>query len=504
MPVILGRVSSAPPAQRELERVRAQADRFIADLDEEYYLHFAGHKETYELEPIYERYADLTTLATARMVGAAADTDRRVRELWKFTCEGYLGALTREQAEKAAALEAELTAAVDGREVPFRMLRPSIANEPDRAVRERLERARNELTDEHLNPLHLEATVVVREGVRELGAASYLELFRDRFGMELDRLADQCRALLDSTERIYEQTADKLFRERVGIPLGEAQRWDTPRLLRAPTWDAQFPGDRMLPALEGTLADLGIDLRAQRNVHLDLEQRPLKSPRAFCAPIEVPDRVMLVIQPIGGPDDWHALFHEAGHAEHYANVSPGLSVEERRLGDNAVTEGWAMLFEHLVDEPAWLTRRLDFPRPHEFAREGAAVLLWFVRRYCAKLLYELDFHAADDPTTMKDRYVELLGEALKIEPSPTDYLSDIDEGFYVSSYLRSWAFEAQLRQFLREEFGNTWFARREAGSLLRELWSLGQKPTAEELLEDVTGATLEMEAVADRVRESLR
>jgi hypothetical protein len=275
-------------------------------------------------------------------------------------------------------------------------------------------------------------------------------------------------------------------------------------VLRAPSWDAQFPADRMLPALEGSLADLGIDLRAQRNVHLDVEQRPLKSPRAFCAPIEVPDRVMLVIQPIGGPDDWRALFHEAGHTEHYAHVSRDLPVEERRLGDNAVTEGWAMLFEHLVDEPAWLTRRLDFPRPEAFAREGATVLLFFVRRYCAKLLYELEFHATEDPASMQARYVELLGDALKIEPSPTDYLADIDEGFYVSAYLRAWALEAQLRDFLREEFGRAWFARHEAGSLLRELWSLGQKPTGEELLSDVTGATLELDAVAERVRETLR
>ena len=105
---------------------------------------------------------------------------------------------------------------------------------------------------------------------------------------------------------------------------------------------------------------------------------------------------------------------------------------------------------------------------------------------------------------MRNRYVEILGDALKINPSPTDYLGDIDAGFYVSSYLRSWAFESQLRDFLRQEFGNAWFASRDAGSLLRELWSLGQKPTAEELLEDVTGATLEMEAVADRIRETLR
>jgi len=321
--------------------------------------------------------------------------------------------------------------------------------------------------------------------------------------MALEDLAAQCRAFLADTERLWEDTGDKLFRERAGVSLSEAERWDTPRVFRASEWDAQFPADRMLPALEGTLADLGIDLNAQENVHIDVEQRPLKTPRAFCAPIEVPDRVMLVIQPMGGPDDWRALFHEAGHTEHFAHTSRDLSVEERRLGDNAVTEGWAMLLQHLTDEPAWLTRRLDFPRPHEFAAEGSTGLLFFVRRYCAKLLYELEFHAADDPTTMRPRYVELLGDALKIEPSPTDYLGDIDAGFYVSSYLRSWAFESQLRDFLREEFGSDWFARREAGSLLRELWELGQKPTAEELLKDVTGQTLEMASVAERVREFL-
>ena len=80
---------------------------------------------------------------------------------------------------------------------------------------------------------------------------------------------------------------------------------------------------------------------------------------------------MLVIQPIGGTDDWRALFHEAGHTEHYANTSPRLTVEARRMGDMAVTEGWAALFERLVDEPAWLERRLDVARPRQFAAEAA-------------------------------------------------------------------------------------------------------------------------------------
>jgi hypothetical protein len=238
-------------------------------------------------------------------------------------------------------------------------------------------------------------------------------------------------------------------------------------------------------------------------VHLDLEVRPSKSPRAFCAPIEVPGKVMLVIQPIGGKDDWEALFHEAGHTEHYACTSDDLSMEGKRLGDNAVTEGWAMLMQHLVTEPAWLSRRLDVPNVDELGKDGAVSLLYFVRRYCAKLLYEIELFQVEDPTTVRSRYAELLSDALKIPIHSESYLDDVDGSFYVIGYLRSWAFEAQLRDFLREEYGNEWFARRDAGDLLRELWSVGQEPTADALLKDVTGAKLEMASVGDRIRERL-
>jgi hypothetical protein len=486
-----------------LETYRERADRFEAEMLEEYYLHFAGLKDELQIEPIYARYEDLTTLEAATGLGASVDGDRRIRELWQFACTGYLGNLAKSQEARVNELEATLEATVNGETIAYRMLRPTIANEPDRNKRRALEEARCELEDEHLNPIYLEAAAIMRDAVPSLGAENYVDLHR-RFGLRLDELAVQCRGLLDETERLYEDSLDKLFRARVGLSLGEAERWDSPRLIRAVEWDKAFPPDRMIPALEGTLAGLGIDLRGQPNVELDVEQREKKSPRAFCAPIEVPGRVVLVIQPMGGPDDWRALFHEAGHTEHFANTSADLPVESKRMGDNAVTEGWAFLFEHLVDSPAWLTRRLDFPRPQEYAKEGAAILLWIVRRYCAKLIYELELLQTGDPLPMKQRYVEILGDALKIQPSPADWLADVDPGFYVSRYLRAWAFDAQLSFHLRERFGNDWFAQREAGSLLKELWSLGQGPTADELLDDVTGAEIDMASVTERVRETLR
>jgi hypothetical protein len=494
---------SGSPPPPELDAYRSQADRFIAELDEEYYLHYAGHKDRLELEEIYERHSDLTELERVQSLGAAVDSDRRNRELWHFGCEGYLGNLTREHAEKLAALEAELEVTVDGETIPFRMLRPTMANEPDRNRREKLDRVLWETTEEHLNPLYVEGVEIVRSALPGLGASSYVDLY-ERFGFRLRELAAQCEAFLAETERLYEDTVGRASQELLGLSLDELQRWDLQRMIRSPQWDEGFPGDRMVPALKATLSDLGIDLDRQENVHLDIEQRPQKSPRAFCSPIEVPDKVMLVIQPIGGADDWRAFFHEAGHTEHYANTSRDLAMEDKRLGDVAVTEGWAMLMQHLTDEPAWLTRKLDFPRPRDYAAEGMMWLLFFVRRYSAKLLYELEFHTSDDLSGMPQRYVELLGDALKFEPSPANYLADMDSGFYVSSYLRSWALECQLRDHLRERFGNEWFARREAGSLLRELWALGQRPTADELLQDVAGTELELSAVHDRVREALR
>src|SRR5262249_51129831 len=116
----------------ELDAYRQRIDRFIADLDQEYYDHFAGLKEELELEPIYAEYEDVTSLEQAGRMREAVDGSFGSRELWRFACEGYLGALTRRHEEEVARLEATLKATVDGEEIPFRMLRPTIANSADR------------------------------------------------------------------------------------------------------------------------------------------------------------------------------------------------------------------------------------------------------------------------------------------------------------------------------------------------------------------------------------
>ncbi len=164
--------------------------------------------------------------------------------------------------------------------------------------------------------------------------------------------------------------------------------------MRAPDLDAHFPADQLVECFEQTLSGLGIDLRSQRGVVLDLEPRPSKTPRAFCAPARVPDEVYLVLSPIGGHDDFAILFHEGGHTEHYASVQPGLPFEYRMLGDNAITESFAFLLERLVENPVWLEERLGITNADAIAAHGRATRALYLRRYCAKFTYELELHDA--------------------------------------------------------------------------------------------------------------
>jgi hypothetical protein len=152
-------VSVEAPTTRELDTIRDDADRFVAELNEEFYLHYAGLKPTLDVESVYEAHEELTRLETAQRLAGAPT------ELWRFACEGFLGNLTREHQARAAAVEASLEATVDGETIPYRMLRVVLSNEPDRDRRRRLEEARVRLLDENLNPVYLEAFAIDRDAV---------------------------------------------------------------------------------------------------------------------------------------------------------------------------------------------------------------------------------------------------------------------------------------------------------------------------------------------------
>jgi len=149
---------------------------------------------------------------------------------------------------------------------------------------------------------------------------------------------------------------------------------------------------------------------------------------------------------------------------------------------------------HLVRSPAWLRQALGVIADDSYRRLARFFQIHYLRRIGARLAYELELHALDAPTDdLPCRYAERLGQALKVQISPEEYLSDIDDGLYSACYLRAWILEVQLRLKLIKEFGEAWFTRPEAGDFLRGLWSHGQEFTADELAQQLGYPGLQVE-----------
>jgi hypothetical protein len=489
----------------DLVAYRSRAESFSSELTAAYYRHYAGLDPGFELEPIYARHAELFTRDAVQALQdlahtAATQTDehRRRRMLLDFALEGYIGQLTKGVEEELASREVALSFELDGERIGLRESSVVQANEPSADRRHAIERERLKLTETELGGLHRQLIECQHATARELGYASYRAMSAESKGIDLTGLHEQTAAFSVATDAVYAPVLDPELRRTIGIGVDQLRRSDIPRFFRAPSDDRWFEQPRLVPSLFETLRGLGIDAEAQPGVVLDLESRPNKTPRAFCAPVIVPGEVYLVLTPIGGREDFSIMFHEAGHTEHFAHIGAELAFEFRYLGDAAISETFAFLFQHLIDTPAWLERRLKITDATQLAAYARANRLIYLRRYAAKLAYELELHSSEHPLEqMRSRYSELLGSALGVAWSGETYLSDVDPGFYCAGYLRAWALEAHLRAHLRARFGEAWFEVREAGDLLRALWRDGMRLSAEELLGELTGERLDFRILLD-------
>ena len=299
--------------------------------------------------------------------------------------------------------------------------------------------------------------------------------------------------LLGETEDIWERDLSGYLSDR-GIHPDTAHMADLRHILRAPHFDAFFPKAQLLDVAARTLNGMGIDVGSLANLKIDTAQRKLKSPRPFCCRVHVPSDIRLVVMPRGGREDYMMLFHETGHALHFAYADSAAPFAFRCLGDNSVTECYAFLLQLLVRSPAWLRETMGVIADDSYRRLARFFQIYYLRRIGARLAYELELHSLDAPTDdLPARYAERLGQALKVQISPEEYLSDIDDSFYSACYLRAWILEVQLRLKLIEEFGEAWFTRPEAGDFLRGLWSHGQEFTAEEIAQQLGYPGLQVE-----------
>lgn len=494
-----------------LDNYRREYADFNAAQMREYYMFLSGQKAELEIAPIYDRYSDLFTDGVITELKQNLDetpdrfeTERiAIKRLLSFAIDLFLGDSTKELTETISEYESGAKVECAGRSMTFQDSAVTLTNEPDRQSRRAIYKGRLNVI-EASNDFRAERLTRLHSSARSLGYSSYTSLYEEMFGHDYAEFAKKCQSFLARTESVYLVRLDEALKRDLGLKIEEAERSDAAYFLHLTGYDDRFPADDLMRVYSETLSGLGICVDAQKNITVDAEPRPRKSSRAFCVAIRVPEEVKLVIKPSGGQSDYQAFLHEAGHAQHYGSTSAALRPEFKYTGDYALTETYAFLFNHLVSDSAWLEEFLGFRDNRPFTRSVILTRLVTVRRYAAKLIYERELHLSEDYAQAAALYTELQTNATRFKSEPTEFLFDLDDAFYCANYLRAWAFEVALREYLKERFGNQWWRSRRAGNFLREIWETGDRYTADEMARQIGMGAIEFDLLIDEFNRALK
>lgn len=504
--------TAGPP----LDRLRHDGQQFMEEVTREYYLAAAGHKATADLQPIFQRHAAIMspeslalTREAFRTATPCSEEQRQARILFEWQAEAQSGRELVPLDEREIAWEGSaMVTLADGSKMQFERTPIEMANSADRAQRLAIEKARSTLIAAELAPLRRERFQREREIIERLQLADgYNATWELLSGISLSELRCQCEKFLRDTQAMWDDTFSEFVKRVLSIDPREATRSDALALFRAREFDAYFPATQMESQVQRQVREMGVDPLAAERIRLDTGEREGKRSRAFCSPVRVPDEVYLVLRPHGGQTDWSTFLHELGHALHFAYMRPDYPFEYRWLGDNSITEAYAMLFDHRMDDGGWLHRytQLGAGNIRTFLRSAGFEELHFIRRYCAKFIYETRLYGGDVGwESLPDLYVQLLSDATNFKYSRSDAFADVDPRYYSARYLRAWQLQAVLAETLTQRYDDDWWRNPRAGPwMVQALFGEGQRELAHEQAQRISGRELSFALLVREIEQLL-
>jgi hypothetical protein len=469
----------------------SRLQRYLFERSEEGRAVRVGEKETSEQAAIVARYGDLFSRAQLEALleaeeGADGETRERLYRLRK-TCEG--GLVTAELAERDDALENAILAArvtFKDEEMPLRTAQARLAVLDAYGDRDELGVIHAEASAA-FNPQRLDLIRSAAELEAELsGEPDHVARSESEKGISLRTLESALAAANDASAARWGSLRERWFERLLGPERAEQPSSShVSYMRRLSPLDRIYTKERAVDVCLATLAHLGFKLDEERNIRLDLDDRPQKSPRACVIASDPPTVVHLITRAQGGLHDYQAFMHEAGHALHYAGCDPNLPYTFRRISrDHALTEIYSYICEAITREPAWHAHYFDLSEEEARVNAEATVFLeaLLFRRYTAKLQFELGFWSDFEQQGLESEdYEERLTAATGIHYPRAAHLADMDPGFYSADYLRAWIRHAQLRAHLVSEVGTDWWRSPQTGEILRRLFAEGTKPSSEEI-----------------------
>jgi hypothetical protein len=195
------------------------------------------------------------------------------------------------------------------------------------------------------------------------------------------------------------------------------------------------------------------------------------------------------------------LLEEVGQALHRAAVDPALPFEFRALGFPAVFQASGHLFARLLLDPAWLAKHQGIGGKAEPLLASAALKqIYFLRLLATQFRYELALHGDAAPEKLDVVFSDMIAEHCSVRFAPEAYLFLTDFHFNSALYLRGLLLESVLRRRLKERFGRDWFAKRDVGGFLRDLWKVGGRLSYTDAMERLGGREMDFTPLVDDLK----
>ncbi len=375
----------------------------------------------------------------------------------------------------------------DGLRRPLRdmklLLRTAASSEARTEIEEaRLDAART------LIPLMSEK-VAIEKGIAEsLDSPNLVALFASVTGVDPEGVKTLARTILEQTEDLYREVMGWSVRKRLGVPLEQARRCDVPFVLAGRYLDYAdaFTAADMVKRTKGFLTRMGVELTNGGKLTVEVEVPEAGvPPRAYVGAIGVPDDIRLVLEIGDGQRDWMTFLESLGRALFLSRMNPDAPFEQRGLGDRSLDLAYGALFRHLLLDPQWLKKSLEFTRPKDYLILAYLERLYDLRLCCGRVLYDLALRERASPEGMEEVFDGIMRQAIGVQTPQELFLHDVRTPLHSIVQLRARLFEPLLTLHLLHYFDEAWWANPRCGPFLTQEWWRGRRYTVEELAADM-------------------
>ena len=339
------------------------------------------------------------------------------------------------------------------------------------------------------------------------------------------RLFDELDRLTRRPFHAAKAEIDAALARRCGVGVGELRPWHyhDPFFQESPAIYGDFePVYRKIDTIKVVrkfYAGIGLSIDDVLG-RSDLYEKPGKCPHAFSTDIDREGDVRVLGNVVPGHEWLETMLHECGHAAYSKSIPRSVPYILRTESHALTTEGVAMMFERLADDPRWLRAMgVKVPDAEKFATASHKLVrnkLLIFSRWC-QVVFRFEMALYDNPEQdlnrvwwdLVEKYQEVKRPEGRDQPDYASKIHIATAPVYYQSYMLGQLFASQVHHAIAREVLHgadpataVYVGKPAVGQFMRErVFEPGCTLDWNGLTQHATGAELNSKAFAEDLKD---